>query len=574
MGGLFGSIRAAGLALQAQEQVMAVTANNIANVQTPGYEEEQANLAPAPPLPPPGMNMPAMPGQMGTGVVVTGITSQDSPFLDAQAYAASSTLNDQLTIQNALSQVQSIFNEPSTSGLSSTLSAFWNDWQSLANDPSNVAARTTVISQGQAVAQVFNTIDSQLTQLQGSLDSTVGSQVQQINQIASQIAKLNQQIVGVTAAGQEPNTLQSERAALLTQLATYTQFQETPQTNGADVITIGGVNLVAGNHTTTLVATSNGSNHGYQALSWQGFNTVPVDLGPGTLSESINLRDNTIPGYESQLNSVANALATAVNGRPTTAPAATTLTGTTGLAAGSYEVAYTIVTPQGETEASPVATVTLTAAGGEIQVPPVAVPSGDTVNYYMSTAAGSTTLGLAASGSGSTTVTLTALPAPTAAAPPTAGMGQYGGYAIGASTPTQTDFFTGSTAAGIAVNPALVSNPALLGAAASSPGTAGDGTNALNISDIQNQTWLGDATIGGAYGAMISQLGSQASAANNNVQTQQLLVNSIAQERSAVSGVDLNQELTNLVSSQQAYGAAADVIQVVNQMLSALMAAV
>ncbi len=83
MGGLFGSIRAAGLALQAQEQVMAVTANNIANVQTPGYEEEQANLAPAPPLPPPGMNMPAMPGQMGTGVVVTGITSQDSPFLDA-----------------------------------------------------------------------------------------------------------------------------------------------------------------------------------------------------------------------------------------------------------------------------------------------------------------------------------------------------------------------------------------------------------------------------------------------------------------------------------------------------------
>ncbi len=549
---------------------MAVTSNNIANIQTPGYEEEQANLAPAPPLPPPGLNMPAQAGQMGTGVIVTGITNQNSPFLDAQAYAASSTLNDQQAVQNALSQVQSIFNEPSTSGLSSQLSAFWNDWQTLANDPSNVAARTTVIGQGQSVAQTFNSLDSQLTQLQTSLDGTVGSQVQKINQIASQVATLNQQIVGVTAAGQEPNTLQDQRAALLTQLATYTHFQETQQANGADVITIGGINLVAGNQTTTLAATANGANHGFQALSWQG-STVPVTLGPGSLAQSINLRDNTIPGYETQLDSLANALATAVNGHPTTAPAATALTGTTALAAGTYEVAYTIVTPQGETEASPTASVTI-AAGGEISIPPVTVPSGDTVNYYVSTAAGSTTLGLAASGSGTTTVTLTALP--TGGAPPAAGMGQYGGYAIGASTPTQTDFFTGNTAAGIAVNATLAATPSLIGAAGTPPGTAGDGANALNISDIQNQPWVGNSTIGDAYSSLISGLGAQASTASDNVQTQQLLVNSIQQQQTAVSGVDLNQELTNMVASQQSYGAAADVIQVVNQMLSALMSSV
>jgi flagellar hook-associated protein 1 FlgK len=572
VGGLFGAIRAAGLALQAQEQVMSVTANNIANVQTPGYEQEQANLAPAPPMPPPGLNMPAGPGQMGTGVVVEGVNNQDSPFLDQQSYAANAGLNDQQTVQSALTQVQAILNEPSTHGLSSALTAFWNDWQSLANDPSNVAARTTVISQGQTVAQTFNSINGQLTQLQSSLDGTVASQVQQVNEMASQIATLNQQIVAVTATGQEPNTLQDQRNALLTKLSAITQFQLTPQQSGGDVITIGGVNLVDGNQTTTLVATPNSANHGYEALSWQG-STAGVQLGQGSLAQSINLRDNTIPSYESQLDALANALATAVNGHPTTAPGATAVTGATTLAAGTYEVAYTIVTPQGETEASPVATVTLTA-GGEISIPPVTVPAGDTVNYYMSNAAGSTTLGLAASGSGTTTVALTALPSGTAAAPPTAGMGQYGGYAIGASTPTQTDFFTGSTAAAIAVNATLAASPSLIGAAATPPGTAGDGNNALNIADIQNQTWAGNATIGDAYSAVVSQLGAQASAAGNNVQTQQLLVTSIQQEQSSVSGVDLNQELSNMVASQQAYGAAADVIQVVNQMLGALISSV
>jgi flagellar hook-associated protein 1 FlgK len=568
VGGLFGAIRAAGLALQAQEQVMSATANNVANAQTPGYSREEATLQPAPALPPPGLNMPAMAGQVGTGVLVTNIARQDSPFLDAQAYAAASALSDQQTVQTSLTQVQSVFNEPSTNGLNSALTAFWSDWQALGNDPSNQAARTTVIAQGQTVAQQFNSIDSQLTELQGNLDNSVASQVQSVNQIATQIAQLNQQIVAIQGAGQSPNELLDQRGLLLGKLAKITQFQETPQSNGADVVTIGGVNLVAGNQTTTLVATPDGSNHGYQALSWQGV-SAPVELGPGSLSQTLTLRDSTIPGYRSQLDAMANALATAVNGRPATAPAATGVTGTGSIPAGTYQVGYSIVTPQGETAVSPTTSVTLGSAG-EITFPPVTVPSGDTVNYYMTNGGGST-MYLAASGSGGSPVTVTGLP--TGPAAPTPTLGQWGGQALGGSGPTLTQFFDGSTAASLQVDAAVAGNPSLV-AAASVGGGAGDGSNALAIADIQNQPWVGTSTIGAAYGSLIAGMGEQASAANDAVQTQQLLANRIQQEQSSVSGVDLNEELTNMVSAQQAYGAAADVINVVNQMLGALISTV
>lgn len=106
---------------------------------------------------------------------------------------------------------------------------------------------------------------------------------------------------------------------------------------------------------------------------------------------------------------------------PTVAPTLTAVTpGTaTALAAGSYEVVYTYTTPNGETVASPISTVTI-SAGQEIQVSSITPPSGNGINgvkYYMSTAAGGTTLGFDASGTGAQ-INLTTLPASGAAAPP------------------------------------------------------------------------------------------------------------------------------------------------------------
>ena len=95
---------------------------------------------------------------------------------------------------------------------------------------------------------------------------------------------------------------------------------------------------------------------------------------------------------------------------PAAAPVLTAVAGSTGLAAGTYEMAYTYTTDAGETTLSPVAQVTI-SAGQAIQVASVPIPANGCtgVNYYLSTAAGSSTLGLDASGLGAQ-IDLTALP--------------------------------------------------------------------------------------------------------------------------------------------------------------------
>lgn len=104
---------------------------------------------------------------------------------------------------------------------------------------------------------------------------------------------------------------------------------------------------------------------------------------------------------------------------PTTAPTPTAVAGSTALVAGTYTAAYSFVTADGlETGLSPTANVTLTA-GEEIQVSAITLPTGAaSVNYYLSEAAGSSTLLFDANGDGAQT-DLTALPAATASAVPT-----------------------------------------------------------------------------------------------------------------------------------------------------------
>lgn len=561
-----GALNAAGLALQAQEQVISVISNNVANAQTPGYAREEANLVPAPAVPLPGAA-----GEIGTGVEVASVTRDDSAFLDRQAYAANSALSQYQTTQNALGQVETIFNEPSQSSLSNALSAFWQSWSSLGNDPSNAAARTSVIAQGQSVAETFNGIAKQLTELQQSIDTTVADQVTEVNQIAGQIAKLNLQISEHSASGQPPNELLDQRAQLLTKLSGLVQFQEVQHSDGTDAVIVGGVSLVDGSVTTALKAKPDPTNNNFQQLYWAG-TSATVQLGDGSLGANVTLRDDTIPGYLSKLDALASDLASAVNGvaNPATAATASAAPGSTGLTAGTYYVSYSFVTPQGETLTSPPTPVTV-SAGQQIDVTGIAPPAGDTVNYYLSTAPGSTTMALAASGSGTGTETLTALPAAGASAPPTTGIGHAGGY--GANGTTGLDFFTGTTAATIAVNPTVANNPDDV-AAASKSGVPGDGSNALAIADLENSALAGSSSIGDAYGALISGLGVDAQTAGNAVQTQQLLLTRVQQEQQSVSGVDLNQEMTNMVSSQHAYQAASDVINAVNQMLQSLLGTV
>lgn len=134
-----------------------------------------------------------------------------------------------------------------------------------------------------------------------------------------------------------------------------------------------------------------------------------------------------------------------------------------------------------------------------------------------------------------------------------------------------TAMFSGATASTLTVNSSFISDPNLL-AAASSP-TAADGTpNSTDGSNAQAvaqllQTQGYDAQ----YAGTVTQLGTDGQAAHQQTQTFQALTSQASQLKQSVSGVDINEEMSNMIQFQQSYNAAAKFISVFNDMLTTLV---
>ncbi len=137
---------------------------------------------------------------------------------------------------------------------------------------------------------------------------------------------------------------------------------------------------------------------------------------------------------------------------------------------------------------------------------------------------------------------------------------------------TGADFFTGADASDIGVNATLASNPATLQAAGVA-GASGDNQVAAALAQLGNvrQSALGNQTFSGSYNATITDLGSALSTANDSLSDQQAVQNMLSQQRTSVSGVSLNDEMTHLMTYQQAFQASAELVNTINTMLGELM---
>jgi flagellar hook-associated protein 1 FlgK len=145
-----------------------------------------------------------------------------------------------------------------------------------------------------------------------------------------------------------------------------------------------------------------------------------------------------------------------------------------------------------------------------------------------------------------------------------------GGYNSGYSLTgtTGADFFTGTDASNIAVNSSLVNDPSLLQASAS-PTATGDGSVALQIANLASSTQasLNNETFGNYYGATVAGLGDALQTANTQVTNQTAVSNMLSTQQSSVSGVNIDQEMTNLMGFQRAYEASAQLVTTINEMM-------
>ena len=134
-------------------------------------------------------------------------------------------------------------------------------------------------------------------------------------------------------------------------------------------------------------------------------------------------------------------------------------------------------------------------------------------------------------------------------------------------------FFTGSTAADMAVNATIDADPSRIAAATTAAGVPGDGGNAISIAGLQHALTMGGGTASfdDFYRALVTDVGSAVNAANVYHDHQIAVTASLDNYRESVSGVSLEEEMVNLIKFQHAFDAAAKLVTTVDEMIDTVM---
>jgi flagellar hook-associated protein 1 FlgK len=291
-------------ALEATQGALSATSNNIANADTPGYTREVAQFSE-------NQESVSSSGVNGGGVTLSGLQSVRDELLNLQIQQQTSLQSSVDTQSSTLQQLQSYFSSTGGGDIATALSSFSTNLSQLSATPTDSGARQGVLSSAQDLANAFNNTSSGLTSAQSDADGQVTQTVAQINTLTSQIAQLNGQLSQMTATGQDGGTIQDQRDELVQKLSTLTGVAITQSSSGETITTGNGSPLVMGDQSFTL-QTATGTNGMQQVLNSTGAD-ITSSLQGGQLGGAIQIRDQVIPGFLSQLNTLASQLTASVN---------------------------------------------------------------------------------------------------------------------------------------------------------------------------------------------------------------------------------------------------------------------
>ena len=539
--------------LTAFQRSLDTTSNNIANVNTEGYSRQRVELASRP-------EQYTSAGYMGVGVDTPNITRSYDQFLTGQVRASTAAFSEVDSYHALSSEIDNLLADEST-GLSASMKSFFNAVNDLSNDPSSIPIRKILLAETDATASHFNTIANRLGEIEQQVNTNLQNGVDDLNNYAKGLAKLNLQIVdsiGRTTGKQLPNEMLDQRDELLRKVAEQIDISVLEQADGSVSVFIGqGQALVMGGNATSLAIKGNLTAAGTLEIEANGVN-ITEQISGGALNGNLRFRDEVLYPAQRQLGLLATGIATEFN---TIHQQGFDLNGDQGLALFDLGVPEVQVL-------SHVQDQTLIAQA-TFQAPTSSAALASA--YRIDVTSGGFTL---------TNLDNTTNPS------------NYASLAdLQAATPSlgfNIDFLGGSLSIGdrFEISPSihaamtlqrnsLVNSPRQI-AAGQSAGLSGDNRNALLLADLENQTLMqnGKASFTQVYGQLVAEIGGTTNTALVSRSAQEVLLNQAKTEKSNLSDVNLDEEAANLIQFQNAYQAAAQAVSVARSLFDTLIGAV
>ena len=290
--------------LIAHSQALFTTGHNVSNADMEGYTRQQITLETTDPLFVPGYTRAETPGQIGQGSQVEKIKRIRDELLDNRIIFENKDLGFWETRNKYLYQVEMVFNEPSDKSLREIFNQYIVAWEDLANNPDEPAARKEVIERTNSLTYTIRHQYDQLKQIRDNVETEIKIKVSQINSLAKQIADLNERILKSETMGDFPNDLYDKRDLLIDEVSKMVDLQISREDNDEFILYIGGMMLVQGAKTTDLQLAGDALNEGYSNVVWET-EAGRVKITSGELASLIYLRDVDLLSEIKRLDSFA-----------------------------------------------------------------------------------------------------------------------------------------------------------------------------------------------------------------------------------------------------------------------------
>lgn len=530
-------------ALTAAQVGLSTTGHNIANASTPGYNRQVVVQGTA-------LAQNFGFGFIGQGTEVSTVKRIYNEYLGTQAQSAQTSKSGLDSYYAQIRQINNMLADPDA-GLSPALQDFFSAVQGVATDPTSVPSRQAALSSAESLAARFQSLSGQLTELERGVNTQIASSVTLINAYADQIASLNDAIgKAQRATGQPPNDLLDQRDRLVLDLNKEIKATVVKQDDGAYNVFIGnGQPLVVGTTTSRLVTLASPTDPQKAVVGYRAGNGSTMVVGDasfvgGTLGGLMQFRSESLEPAKNALGRVAIGLAATFNAQH---QAGFDLSGAAGGA--FFNAGAPVVTANSGNAVTAAITATVVNAGALT-----------TSDYSLRFDGANYTLTRLSDGNTTTFATF----------PQTVDGVQIN--LTGTSPAGGDSFLIRPTAQGANGFSVAITDPADI-AAADAPGAVGNNVNALALAALQTAGTLanGTATYLGAYGQMVNEIGNK----TRELEVTSAAAGTLLEQTNATlqseSGVNLDEEATNLLRYQQAYQAAAKVMQIAKEMFDMLV---
>lgn len=618
MGSTFSGIELGKRSIMAHTDAISTAGHNISNANTEGYSRQRVQLKEFDPLYRPDLERPERAGMIGQGIDVQSITRVRDEMLDQRITAQQNQESYWDTRSKYYTMIEQIYNEPDEVSVRSNMDKFWESWQELSVNPESQAARQAVVTRGESLSDSIKSKWENLMGVGSLINSDIDSTVKQINSYANQIAAVNSEIVRSRGIGDNPNDLLDRRDLLVDKLSKLANITTDRRDPDEFMVHLDGKVLVQGGVARNFDLVSLTDNNGYEKLVWAD-TREDASVSGGTLGALIELRDVDVRNEIQSLNTMTMNFSDLVNDVHRNAYGANNVTGLDfftqhsfvenvngnfdrngdGVLDHSYIFRFTGTTtlnPQEQIGFEGV--MTFSGPSGNVQVPYHPTDTVETVINRINDSNGEVKAYLDRNNNlvlKGTTAQNVENPDFVIRHVEDSGffLTGYSGIlaasgADGAYDFARADAVDSLAGAQFAVSPVLnpagyigvngvIKNDVKSVAAAfrddSGNVNAGDGRAAVEIASIRNtKVMIGhERTLDDYFADSVTNVGLKGEQAENNLKSHMAIMNDLRTMRDSISGVNIDEELSDIIKFQHGYNAAAKFVTIWDSLIDTVI---